>query len=597
MTDENATPEKFKIFLSYASASKGRVGTLANALIEEGFDVWWDHAVNPGDDYRAVTEAALEKADAVIVCWTPAACGSDWVLSEADDARQRDKLVPVILTRSDIPKPFDRIYTSDLSQWLGNRETPNYLRLVEVLRAREEGREPVPAPWRSKWISWPNFTIAALGVITVLTNISDVKQLFEGFVNPGASQKQVEDLTVKVDEVQAELVRVRKRTASEELTLRQSILRLLSAQSGARRDAAEQAAGGDIDAALAVLMDAAKESEKAVSDLALVWSDIGALMSTDQRSDAISAYERASVLAPLAPVDALSFVGLLKNVGRLEDAEATLNAMLNDLPQDADPLIAAAALGGLGDILLLRGDYEGAKSAFEQALAISGENEQSWIKAVMIGGLGQATERLGDRSAAAALYQQSLSMLEPYGDTESQAGMLNNLAGLATDQRDLDRGEDFFLRALQLYENAGNDPARARVLNNLGIVERLRGNIVKSDNLHHRALAIFERLKEPIGLGQTHSGLGLNAAARKEFNIADDHLRQSLSFFQEAGARAFVAAQLQNLGMIATEQGDYARAETYGRQALSLFRELGQDRDVVEIENNLRLIGVDPAGN
>lgn len=44
MTDENATPEKFKIFLSYASASKGRVGTLANALIEEGFDVWWDHA-------------------------------------------------------------------------------------------------------------------------------------------------------------------------------------------------------------------------------------------------------------------------------------------------------------------------------------------------------------------------------------------------------------------------------------------------------------------------------------------------------------------------------------------------------------------------
>ncbi len=131
---------KPKVFLSYASASRDRAGLLAKAVQADGFDVWWDHAVLPGDDYREKTEAALAEADLAIVCWTPAACGSDWVLSEADDARLRDILVPVRLGACQIPKPFDRIFTSDLSNWLGDRQSPKYVRLIEVLRARRRPR-------------------------------------------------------------------------------------------------------------------------------------------------------------------------------------------------------------------------------------------------------------------------------------------------------------------------------------------------------------------------------------------------------------------------------------------------------------------------
>ena len=43
------------IFISYASEDRGRVRPLAEALIERGFNVWWDRSLAAGTLYRAET--------------------------------------------------------------------------------------------------------------------------------------------------------------------------------------------------------------------------------------------------------------------------------------------------------------------------------------------------------------------------------------------------------------------------------------------------------------------------------------------------------------------------------------------------------------
>lgn len=583
-----------KVFLSYASASRDRAGLLANAVRAEGFEVWWDHAVMPGDDYREKTEAALAEADLVIVCWTPAACGSDWVLSEADDARVRDILVPVRLGDCPIPKPFDRIFTSDLTRWLGDRQAPNYLRLIEVLRARAEGREPVAEPWRSRWMTWPNITIAALGALTVLTNISDVKQLIEGFTDPGASQQQVDDLTDKLDLVQAEIMRSRELTLNEELSLRQSLLSLLSAQDGVRRQAAEKAASGDIEGALTLLRNAAEDGEDAVSELAEIWRDIATLSPLERSDQALMAYSRVLQLSPGDALATLSYAELLNRSGRLNEAVQELEYMIALPAHEKDDLLRAIAMSLLGETLNAQGAFDRARDLFTDGLTLTEQIGDAELHGMMLGGLGWALDGLGETNRAKVHYQDALNIAVRSGNTSLQAAMLNNLAGVATEASNYAEAKDLFERAMALHASDANEFARGRVLNNLGVIARLQGNLEESDRRHEEAHDIAEQMNDPIGRAASLSGLGLNAAKRRNFSEAEQRFTTALNLVRAAGARADEAAVLQNLGLVAADQNDFERAEFYGRQALALFRELGSRSDVIEIEQNLRMIGVDP---
>ena len=85
------------IFLSFASADHERVRLLVHALERHGWSVWWDRTIPPGKTFDQVIEAALEVARCVVVVWSRASVISDWVRVEADEGRQRDILVPVLI--------------------------------------------------------------------------------------------------------------------------------------------------------------------------------------------------------------------------------------------------------------------------------------------------------------------------------------------------------------------------------------------------------------------------------------------------------------------------------------------------------------------
>ena len=55
-----------------------------------GVDVWWDHEVLGGDDYRDRISEVLTRAAAAIVVWSRRSVQSHWVISEA--AAQVDSL-------------------------------------------------------------------------------------------------------------------------------------------------------------------------------------------------------------------------------------------------------------------------------------------------------------------------------------------------------------------------------------------------------------------------------------------------------------------------------------------------------------------------
>src|SRR5262245_21146689 len=105
------------IFLSYSREDQAIARRYAEALARDGFSVWWDQALHPGEAFDQVTERALEEARAVVVLWSKTSVQSRWVRAEATQANANNRLVPVMIESCKRPIMFELTHTADLSQW------------------------------------------------------------------------------------------------------------------------------------------------------------------------------------------------------------------------------------------------------------------------------------------------------------------------------------------------------------------------------------------------------------------------------------------------------------------------------------------------
>jgi len=120
------------IFVSYARHDKALVAPLVAALEREGYSVWWDPAIAPGQEFDRQIVAELDAARAVIVVWTPVSVDSRWVRGEAREAADRGILVPVRFEGAKMPLDVRSLHTTDLDHW---GENPTSVAFKEVLRA------------------------------------------------------------------------------------------------------------------------------------------------------------------------------------------------------------------------------------------------------------------------------------------------------------------------------------------------------------------------------------------------------------------------------------------------------------------------------
>jgi hypothetical protein len=105
------------VFVSYAREDQARVAPLVDLLERQAWSVFWDRDIPPGETWRSHIGAALEQARCVVVAWTGHSILSDWVAEEADEARARDILVPVLLDPVSPPRGLRGVQAADLTGW------------------------------------------------------------------------------------------------------------------------------------------------------------------------------------------------------------------------------------------------------------------------------------------------------------------------------------------------------------------------------------------------------------------------------------------------------------------------------------------------
>jgi adenylate cyclase len=123
------------VFVSYSRSDKARVAPLVAAIKANGWSVWWDPAIEAGQQFDDQIDAELQAANAVVVVWTPTSVASRWVRGEARDAAERGILVPVRFDDARLPIDVRAIQTTDLDKWGENSASAPFQDLLRSLGA------------------------------------------------------------------------------------------------------------------------------------------------------------------------------------------------------------------------------------------------------------------------------------------------------------------------------------------------------------------------------------------------------------------------------------------------------------------------------
>lgn len=130
------------IFISYTRADRPRARLLADRFEAEGWSVWWDAELIPGDAWSDRVEQELMAARCVVVLWSAASVAPEkrWVRNEARDGLDRGILVPAMLEAVTLPVEFRGVQAADLVGWGGQRSHVGLQQLLTSVALRLGGR-------------------------------------------------------------------------------------------------------------------------------------------------------------------------------------------------------------------------------------------------------------------------------------------------------------------------------------------------------------------------------------------------------------------------------------------------------------------------
>lgn len=179
------------IFFSYSREDESRAFPIINLIEQAGFSVWWDGLLKGGTRFSQTTEAALDRAKAVVVLWSKTSVNSHWVHDEATRGRERLVLVPLSLDGTPPPLGFGQFQAIDLSRAKMSPKDTEIRRMIQAV-ASLHGAEPATAIPRPVPLT-PQInrrTAIAVGSAAVLVS-SSVAAWQMGFLTQAAAANRI----------------------------------------------------------------------------------------------------------------------------------------------------------------------------------------------------------------------------------------------------------------------------------------------------------------------------------------------------------------------------------------------------------------------
>jgi predicted ATPase/DNA-binding SARP family transcriptional activator/Tfp pilus assembly protein PilF len=239
----------------------------------------------------------------------------------------------------------------------------------------------------------------------------------------------------------------------------------------------------------------------------------------------------------------------------------------------ADSAVLSGVLRGVGELAWASGDFEAARIALENSLAMAQRMADERCIAGALQGLGATLQSQGAFDEARIRLEEALTRYRALGDDSGTAAVLNSLANTYLEQGEYHRCESLYRESQSLYLRVGDRIQAAGLLANLCLLCAKLGDTKKAITAHREALAQFRALKEKRGMAVTLNLLGTILCEQGALTESIAVLEESLQLFREIGNPLRVATVITNLAIAHDLCGDAAMAEQLTRDALAIERE------------------------
>lgn len=232
-----------------------------------------------------------------------------------------------------------------------------------------------------------------------------------------------------------------------------------------------------------------------------------------------------------------------------------------------------------------QGDYEKSLArlyAAEQVLA-GGQEDFLVERANILNDIGWIHSRRGNLEQAASLLLRALEMAESGGQFDVLASILNRLGGICYQRGDLEQAARYLARSLELREKIGDIVAVARSYNNLGLLCWRQSDLDGALNNFNRSYHLQSNLGDVEGQLELHMNIGLVELDRANLAEAGKHFEAALESAESIGHSYYVGYAHEHLSLLFYYRGEHQIALAHGRKSLSTFQEIGVQDHLVDV--------------
>jgi tetratricopeptide (TPR) repeat protein len=177
----------------------------------------------------------------------------------------------------------------------------------------------------------------------------------------------------------------------------------------------------------------------------------------------------------------------------------------------SDPNLVARCHARLGDIALMRPDYESARRRYEEALPLFRSVGNIRGEANCIKHLGDIALRRSDYESARMRYEEALPLYRGVVSILGEANCILGLGDIALRHLDHERARRRYEEALPLYRGVGDILGEANCIQRLGDIARVNSD-ESARAQYEQALSLYERILEPYSIGWIHRKLARTTA-------------------------------------------------------------------------------------
>jgi len=292
---------------------------------------------------------------------------------------------------------------------------------------------------------------------------------------------------------------------------------------------------------------------------------------------------------------------------------------------------ALQAQKGLGDVLVLAGEYQSGRACYQAALDLvtpaesaqfakergelsrklgatferQGDYDQALLclaaaqtaledsaaplpveRAQILNDLGWTNARRGALELAERYLLQALELVEHSTQYDVIASIYNRLGGVYYQKDELSKAGLYVRKSLVLREEMGDTGAVARSYNNLGLLGWKRGDWDSALDDFQRSVELHANLGDIEGMVELHSNLGLLELDRGNVDAAREHLETSLASAQQIGHVYLVGLTHLNFSRLYVAIEDWHQAMEHSQRGLATFKEIASAEHMADLYTN-----------